>query len=322
MNSLIGIVLLGVLSLFIMLFPLWQRRADKSLGTGIESDDLAIQWELEKDRLVKEQHDLDLALAEGKISENTHLAEREQVMVDAKRALSRLRQVRQVSKQEVAGEKHKPRSYPAYGAILATFVLIGTLALTLHFKGQDINRSVQTAKAGSEIKMADIENMVASLEKRVKKGEGTVRDQLMLARSYLVLGKKQQSIELYQKIHSDDVGNIVPIMALGEIFFNSKDKAQQNRADDYFDKALVLEPQQPQALWFKSLGLVRARKFEEARDYLARLKVAAKDNEKAQNAVSRLLAELDKTLAANKKAKTSNEKAPDEKISKEKSQSK
>ncbi len=294
MSSWIGILALGALSLFIMLFPLWQRRADRGLGTGIESDDIAVQWELEKDRLVKEQHDLDVALAEGKITPETHVYEREQVVEDAKRALEKLRQARSMSEKLSASKDHKPRSYPRIAMGMAALTLVFTFGLILQLKGLDIHREVKTANGKPQIQMADIEKMVASLEARVKAGEGSEKDQMMLARSYVVLGKRDQALALYQKIHEQDAGNINVIMALGEIYFNSQDKDEQSKAHVYFDKALAVEPNKPEALWFKSLGLVRDRKLDEARVLLVRLQSVAKDNKKAQEAVGQLLAELDK----------------------------
>lgn len=298
MSSLIGIMALGALSLVIVLMPLWQRRSDRSLGSGIETDDIALQWELEKDRLVKEQHELDLALAEGKLSKEVHEVEREQVVTDAQRALERLRQARKMNEKIASQSRHKPRSYPKYGAALGSLILVATLALTLHLKGQDIQRQVASPKNGApDIKMADIEKMVASLESRVKSGSGSARDKLMLARSYLVLGRRDEALSEYKKLLDEDEKNIPAMMALGEIYFNSKEKTDWGKALPYFDKALALQPDKPEALWYKSLGLVRERKIEEARVVLVRLQTVSKDNKKAQDAVAQLLAELDKNRA-------------------------
>lgn len=298
MSSLIVIFVLGALSLVIVLLPLWQRRADRSLGAGIETDDIALQWEMEKDRLVKEQHDLDLALAEGKLSPEVHKVEREMVVADAQRALERLRLARKMNEKMASAARHKPRAYPKYGAVLGSLILISTFALSFYLDGQDIQRQVAAPKNGEpQIKMADIEKMVASLEARVKAGEGTARDKLMLARSYLVLGRKPEAIAEYQRLLDEDGKNMPAIMALGQIYFNSKNKDDWQKALTYFEKALVVEPDKPEALWYKSLGLVRERKLKEARVVLAHLQEVAKDNKQAQDAVAQLLAELDKNVS-------------------------
>lgn len=300
MSSLIGIFALGVLSLVVMLLPLWQRRADRSLGSGIETDDIVVQWEQEKDRLVKEQHDLDVALAEGKIPESVHRVERSQVVSDAKRALERLRQARSRGEKAASAAKHKPRAYPKYGAVLGAIILAATLGLTFYLDSQDIVRQVaqQTKPGEPKINMADIEKMVKSLETRVKAGGSSLREQQMLARSYLVLGRRADAIAQYQTIQARDEDNMVALMALGEIYFNSKDKGDWGKALTYFEKALAVQPDKPEALWYKSLGLVRERKLDEARVVLVHLKDVAKDNKQAQEAVTQLLAELDKNRAA------------------------
>lgn len=86
-------------------------------------------------------------------------------------------------------------------------------------------------------------------------------------------------------------------MALGEIHFNSKEKQEQSEALTYFNQALDIEPDKPEALWYKSLALIRDRKIDESRKILVRLRDVAKDNKKAQDAVKQLLAELDKNRA-------------------------
>lgn len=297
MSSLISIIALGALTLFVMLLPLWQRRADRSLGTGLETNSLSIQWENEKDRLVKEQHDLDLALAEGKISEETHAVEREQVVYDAKRALERLRLARSESEKRTAKAKHKPRSYPLWGMGFAASILVASIGLVFHLDGQDVQRELSQAEASKAPTQPDIQKMVASLEERVKSGGSSLKEQLMLARSFLVLGRRNESISLYKGIAKANGDNVPALMALGEIHFNSKAPEEQSQALLYFEKALVVEPDKPEALWYKSLALLRDKKFDQSRTVLVKLKEIAKDNPKAIEAVSQLLTELDKNRA-------------------------
>ncbi len=304
MSSWIVIIALGALCAFVMLFPLWQRRSDRVLGAGIESDDIAVQWTLEKDRLVREQHELDIALAEGKISPDTHQIEREQVVEDAKRALDKLRQARSMNEKLAVNAEHKPRAYQRFSLVFGALIFISTIALTVHLKGLDVRKKVQTAEGAPEVQMADIKKMVASLETRVNEGQGTIKDQLMLARSYIVLGDHDKAVGLYQKIHQSDASNMGAVMALGQIYFNSKNVSEQKQSLTYFDKALVIEPNKIEALWFKSLWLVRDRKLEQARELLVRLQSVSKDNKQAQDAVGRLLAELDKNRVTNHKSKT------------------
>ena len=52
----------------------------------------------------------------------------------------------------------------------------------------------------------------------------------------------------------------------------------QSQALAFFEKVLVVEPDKPEALWYKSLALIRDRKIDESRIVLARLKDVAKDN--------------------------------------------
>lgn len=298
MTSLISIIAIGLLALAFMLWPLTQRRADKGLGVGIESDDVAELWEREKDRLVREQNDLDMALAEGKISDKVHREERQAVMAEAERALTRLRRARAQEEKLANQSGHKPKVYPMAGAGLAGLVLIGTLGLIFNLKGLDVHRAAKQTNT-PQVTMEDIKRMVTSLEAKVQAGEGNAREKLMLARSYLVLGERAKSLALYNQIIEGDEQNVTALMSLGQIYFNSKDETEQKKARALFDQALKAEPDKPEALWFKSLSLVRARDFGAARVTLARLRDVAKDNKQAQDAIKRLLDELDKNTDPN-----------------------
>lgn len=297
MSSLIGILALGGFALIAMLWPLWQKRADRGLGVGVENDDVAALWEKEKDRLLLEQVELDSALAEGKISSAVHLEERTLLMSEAERALKRLRQARSREERLASAGEHTPRIYPVAGGIFAVLTLIATMVLVLELKGLDITRQVKQAEA-PKIDMAQIRGMVARLEARVQNGESSTKEQLMLARSYFVLGERDKSLALYMSIHENDAQNMETIMALGEIYFGAKAPEEQAKALGFFDKALAIEPAKVEALWFKSLALVRQRKFDDARAVLVRLRDVAKDNKMAQDAIKRLLEELDKNITA------------------------
>ena len=298
MSSWIAIFALCALSLVVVLMPLWSRRADRKLGFGIETNDISKQWEAEKDRLLQEQHDLDLALLEGRISKDAHDDEREQVVKDAERALSRLRDARSIAEKEKERPKRKPRVYHFAGSLLAGFVILATGMVTFYLNGQDVVRQIApkiaTKSPDKQPTQADIAKMVEGLEQRVKAGSSSQKEQLMLARSFLVLGRRVDAIELYNKIHTADEKNIQAVMALGELYFTSKDKVEQTQALEFFEKVLALSPDKPEALWYKSLALVRERRLGEARTVLQRLKDVAPDNKQAQAAVSQLLTELDK----------------------------
>ena len=291
----IGIFALAALSLVVMLLPLWSRHADRVLGEGIETNDISAQWEAEKDRLVKEQHDLDVALMEGRLSKEIHAEEHAQVVKDAERALQRLRDARAAEEKAKQRGARKPQVYHGAGAMLAASIVIMTAALTFYLNGLDIVRQSTPQTTKKAPGQAEIAKMVASLEQRVKAGGASQKEELMLARSYLVLGRRAESIELYEKVHAADEKNLDAVMALGEIYFSSKDKAEQVKALPFFDKVLAQKPDMPEALWYKSLALVRARRLDEARVLLVRLRDIASDNKEAQAAVSQLLTELDKS---------------------------
>ena len=301
MTSWIALLALYALSLLVVLLPLWFVRADRSLGSGVESDDASALWTQEKDRLLREQDDLDVALAEGKIAPETHAQERAAVTDDAKRVLKRLRREKEeAEKRAQSTQQHTPQVYAKVGAVFAGLIALTTGALVFELKGLDIHRPQPQADA-RQVTPADIKKMVSSLENRVLAGKGTEQDRLMLARSYLVLGQKEKSVATYTEILKASPNNMAALMALGEFYFKSNDEGEQKRAIGYFDKALALDANKPEALWFKSLSLVRMRNFKQARQLLVHLQKTATNNRQAQEAVARLLQELDKNITPQQK---------------------
>ena len=307
----VALIALGALCITLMLWPLWFQNRDEDLGVGIENDETAWLWAQEKERLLQEQKELDAALDEGKISPDLHQTEKAAVAVDAQRALERHRQAKDSAAKAVDQSEHRPKVYPAMGAAFASVIVLATGVLVFELKGLDIHRAQKQAGApqAGQVGMAEIQGMVASLEARVLAGEGSDKDRLMLARSYRVLGKRKKALALYDKISKAEPKNLTVIMALGEMYFNSSEPIEQNKAIGYFDQALAIDANLPEALWFKSLALVRNREFQKARDLLVRLQKAAPDNAQAQEAVARLLQELDKNIKTRDKEEKEPEKA-------------
>ena len=314
MTTWMFLLLLLTTVVYVVIAPLWNRRADEPLGRGIETDDIAERWHEEKDRLVAEQRSLDMALAEGEIDKEEHTKERAILQHDANRALDHLRQARRadISKSAVS----LPGTHPKIGTTLAITIVAFTCGIAYVLSLQDLQRDVsphadgrmplpattasaQNPTVNSKGGPPDIAAMVARLEARVNaRGNDVVTpDLLMLGRSYRVMGRKEDAVKTYRRVLSVEPSNLAAAMAVGSILLNSEDKAKRDEADQLIDRALAIRPNFPEALWLRTLAFVRDHKIEKAKRTLNRLTPMVQDNPQAKTAVDNLLSQLDQTLS-------------------------
>ena len=139
----------------------------------------------------------------------------------------------------------------------------------------------------------DIGAMVGRLEEKVKAGGASLDDVMMLARSYRVLGREDDSLAMYRKARELEPDQPQLDLVLASALLRSDSDADHAEAEQIVEKALAAEPARPEALWLKSIGLIRRHDFEPAKEILGRLQSIVGDNTEARAAVAGLLAELD-----------------------------
>ncbi len=317
------VVLMAVVAAAIVLLPLWQKRADLSLGLGQEDADESTGWVDQKNRIAAQLGELDIALAEGKIDAATYSAEKSRLALDGDRVLKALNGAR-VSHMDDA-ENHVARTYPAFGIACGVLFISATSGLSFFLGNQVLNRNVsphadgsvalsqskQTASAATRPSperdkqaaakrppvfgadgQPDVGAMVARLEQRVAKPDAPVKDIMMLARSYRVLGREDEAIALYERAVTLAPNDAGVLMISGQMLSRSGDKAVQAKGDKIIDRILASRPDNPEALWLKSLGLIRRHKVVEATKLLRRLGPLVEGNPKAKKAVNDLLGQL------------------------------
>lgn len=138
----------------------------------------------------------------------------------------------------------------------------------------------------------DIGAMVQRLEARVQGGEPTVEEMLMLGRSYRALGRSDDAIAVLKRA-AEREARTDTLFAYGEVLFRDGGEARLDEAAAVFDRLLAQAPRMPEALWYKSLTLVKRHKVDEARGILRDLKGLVVGNQDATRAVGELLAVLD-----------------------------
>ena len=326
MTTVIATLLLCSVVLAWTLFPLWVKAFDRDPGDGLEKDDRIAKWREEKDRVVAEMVALDMALAERKIDRESYDSERARVMSEAESAVENLRKARTGASER----KATAGTYPLVGGALACAVAISAIALTVALNANDLRSDVSPHASGqiplSPEQLAagmpegakpmpgmpnphaaagqsgppmgadgtpDIGAMVAKLEDKVKAGGASLDEVMMLARSYRVVGREAESLAMYRKASEMAPDEPQLALVLASALLRSDSESDRTEAERIVDKALDAEPAKPEALWLKSIGLIRRHDIEPAKEILGKLQSIVGENTEARQAVASLLAELD-----------------------------
>jgi len=303
-------------------YPLLTGGADDLSGDGLDVDSKAAAWKQEKDRLVAEMVALDIALSEHRIDASDHSEQRNRLMSEAEEAAARLSKLRTVETTSAAPR----RNYPRLGLALALIVIVGGSSLALMLNQNDMRSDVnphadgsiplpKTMAGGPQASSPsasqanrgpmfgpdgapDVGAMVARLESRVNEGNPTLDDVIMLARSYRVLNREDESLTLYRKAQTmapDDAGIT---LVLASALIRSEKDAHRDEGEEMVDTLLASDPKKPEALWLKSIGLVRRHEIDAAKQTLTQLSALAGENSQAKLAVTGLLKELETASAS------------------------
>lgn len=319
---LLAIVVICALVAAWTVYPLLAGSADDQSDDGLEADSRAAAWKQEKNRLVAEMVALDVALSEHRIDASDHSEQRNRLMSEAEEAATRLSKLRTAEKTTAA----PARSYPRLALALALVVIVGGSSIALLLNQNDMRSDVNphadgtiplpstmaggpqtNSPSGSQANRGpmfgpdgtpDVGAMVARLETRVNEGNPTIDDVIMLARSYRVLNREDESVALYRRAQTmapDDTG--VRLILASALIRSDKD-TYRDEGEEIVDDLLASDPKKPEALWLKSIGLVRRHEIDEARKTLTQLSALVAENSQAKQAVSGLLKELETASAS------------------------
>lgn len=323
MTILIALLTLSTLAAGWVTFPLLCASSDTN-DADLDAASSQSPWREEKDRLVREMVALDVAVAEGRISHEECFEQRGHLMAEAEEAAARSSQNRLSDEFRPA----RPSTYPRLALVLVMTLLIGVTATTILLDSNDIKRgsnphangsiplptpiatseknSATTGRLGEAASMTssragtapDIGAMVAGLEKRVAAGNVTVDEIIMLARSYRVLNREAEAIDLYRRAHSMAAQDQTVSLVVASALIHSSQEKDRSDGAVIIDRVLSSEPEKPEALWLKSLGFIQKHEIEPARKILEKLVLLVENNPAAKAAVASMIDQIDAATPA------------------------
>lgn len=302
-------ILLTLVAVLITISPLLRKRANLSLGTGLEDASPVRRWQEEKDRLTGQLRDNDLALAEGRVDAVQHSSIATKLAGEAEHALSRLREVRGALTPSYPSTPRSERWWTV--ALIAGFVVaaaygvhsfasMGDIDMTRSPHGDEVPVAAAGEAGGMPAGMPvgadgvpDIGAMVGRLEERIGSGDYSPDDVAMLLRSYRVLDRGDESEALLDKAAEKFPGDAQIRLAFVDAALAGTDTARLERAEKMVSELLAAQPGLAEARWYHSLFLVRKGELDAARKELRALEPLVAENPQAAEAVRTLLARID-----------------------------
>ena len=267
MGFVLGATLLTGVTLLLLWLPFRRRqhaneasadRARQQLNTAIYRDQLA---ELERDR------------TEGALSAS-----------DYRQAYDELQ--RRLLEDSGAAADHAAVAAPMTAAaknpaLLAVLGLGLPLGAVLLYLALGNPAALNPPPPQQRFSADDIERMVGGLAAKLEQEPGNLQGWAMLARSYKAMGRMAEAVRAYERAGSLVDGNAELLVDYADTLAASTGSFS-DKARTLIDRALQLDPANPQALWLRGTAAYESKQYAKAIAYWeALLKLLPPDSEDA-----------------------------------------
>ncbi|OGW61970.1 MAG: hypothetical protein A2V83_03795 [Nitrospirae bacterium RBG_16_64_22] len=301
------IVAIAVMALFFVagaVFVFWPLLTGKTepLPIGVDGgeESAASDAERAKAEALRNLKDLEEQFADGRVTENEYGDLKPVYEGRAVEALAAFEKAGRGAKtpvsapsRDLAGLVPINRMAGFMGIVLAGVLAAGAYG----FLGQW--RTAAKPEAGhpppAESGELDVAGMVARLEARLAANPNDVGGQLMLARSYIALGRLDDALERYRKVLSVDSRNEEAHLGVATLMLQA---GHLDKAAKSLEEALKTSPKSGPARWMKGLVFAKQGRFDDAeKTWLGLLKEVPPDSREA-GMIRESLVEIEKARKA------------------------
>jgi cytochrome c-type biogenesis protein CcmH len=109
--------------------------------------------------------------------------------------------------------------------------------------------------------------MVARLERRLRENPDDLQGQMMAGRSYMTLQRPEDAKKAWGKVAELDPGNTEAQYNLGILLIQTTSPDNPKGFEDamaHLDRALMIEPGMPSALFYRGVALIHLKRLDEA----------------------------------------------------------
>jgi cytochrome c-type biogenesis protein CcmH len=266
-----AIILLVVIT--VLAYPLWNQTSSPiPMGLAATADQERIDLEIEKQTLLNSLAELDLDLAQGRLTSTDYQRLK---AVDENR-LGRILDAMDSLPPATAPPAFSRSGLQSHGVMkwagsaVLSLMVVGIAAGLYEYINGKIGLEAQKRYAeaggasGSQGMAPNPAEMVARLETRLKNNPNDLQGQIMAGRSYMTLQRIDDAQKAWSKVVELDPGNFEGHFFLGLILLQSsspEDAKSSQEALDHFDTALVKVPRDPAILWYKGVALLRLKQY-------------------------------------------------------------
>jgi cytochrome c-type biogenesis protein CcmH len=270
----LSIGLLLIVTILVLTFPLWNRTSSPiPMGPEASADQERIDLDIERQTLMNSLAELDLDLAQGRLTPPDYQRLK---LIDENRLGRILLELDSLPTGTVPPARRtrthaQPREWMKWVASAGlVLVVVGTAAAIFSYVNGKIGLEAEKRYAESEGNpatqgMPNPAEMVAKLEKHLRDNPNDLQGQIMAGRSYMTLQRIDDARRAWGKVLELDSGNYEGHFFMGVIILQTaspEDPKSSEEALNHFETALVKVPRDPAILWYKGVALLRLKQYD------------------------------------------------------------
>jgi len=280
-------ILMLLFAIGLLVYPLLRARENTSIA--YKDSNLRIN-----DEKIRE---LDIDLQEGRIDHDSYKLAREEL--DRELLIDIPLENQQTAAQHYTGTAKR---HPALALMIAVFVpmmaLLLYLELGMHSASEESFVAEQSQQRSQEKEMPSVEEMTRTLEAKIEKEGGTVKEWTMLGRAQKYLGKYELAAKAFAVALEKDSSNAQLMLESAEMIALTNKQTFIPEARDLVLKAYALEPGNPNALWFAGVAEYQHGNYRQAIEHLTTLLPLAAGEEDVMSSIISIVTKSREQLIA------------------------
>jgi cytochrome c-type biogenesis protein CcmH len=141
---------------------------------------------------------------------------------------------------------------------------------------------------------ASLPELVAKLVTKLQADPNNPEGWFLLARSYMAMGRYADAAKAYEQLHKLAGDHPKILVSYADALAMVHNGQLAGKPVELIDKALAIEPNEPQGLWLAGMAAEQQGEYQTALNYWRRLEPMLEDDPKSQQEIRRLIAQAER----------------------------